>query len=223
MIEWWGPILVEYYAGTDGGGMTIINSSEWLEHPGSVGRGNIRITDDEGRELPPGEIGTVCFAGGPAFEYKGDPEKTASGRLPGGLTTMGDCGYVDEDGWLYLTDRKDFMIISGGVNIYPREAEDVLITHPAVFDVAVFGVPNADLGEEVKAAVQLEVDVEPSSELATDILAFCRSRLATYKCPRTLDFVAELPRTPAGKLLKRLLRDRYLAGAPPVDAPSAHS
>jgi long-chain acyl-CoA synthetase len=209
MIDWWGPILVEYYSGTDSGGMTVIDSFEWLEHPGSVGRGNVRIVGDDGQELPPGEIGTVYFDGAPKFVYKGDPDKTEASRLPGGLSTMGDCGYVDEDGWLHLTDRKDFMINSGGVNIYPREAEDVLIMHPAVRDVAVFGVPNREFGEEVKAVVQLESDVEASAAVADNLVTYCRSKLAGYKCPRSVDFVDELPRLPSGKLMKRWLRDQY--------------
>jgi long-chain acyl-CoA synthetase len=214
MIDWWGPILLEYYAGTDSSGMTVINSTDWLEHPGSVGRspnGAVRVMGDDGRELPPGTEGLVYFSGGPEFKYKGDPHKTAAGRLTGGLTTMGDVGYVDADGWLYLTDRKDFMIISGGVNVYPREAEDVLITHPAVLDVAVFGIPHTDLGEEAMGAVQLTAGHRPSSALAAELLEYCSARIARYKVPRSLDFVTELPRTPTGKLLKRTLRDQYIA------------
>ncbi|MEQ8717783.1 MAG: acyl-CoA synthetase [Acidimicrobiales bacterium] len=209
MIEWWGPILTEYYAGTDSGGMTIIDSAEWLDHPGSVGRGNVRIIDDDGNQLPPGEIGTVYFAGGPDLVYKGDPDKTAAACLPGGLRTAGDCGYLDEGGWLYLTDRRDFMINSGGVNIYPREVEDVLLVHPAVSDVAVFGVPNREFGEEVKAVVQLVPTAVASDELAADIIDHCRLELARFKCPRSVDFVEELPRSPTGKLMKRLLRAEY--------------
>jgi fatty-acyl-CoA synthase len=212
MIDWWGPILIEYYSGTDSGGMTVINSTEWLAHPGSVGRSSkVRIVGDDGHEVPTGEVGTVYFVGGPKFAYKGDATKTEATRLPGGLRTMGDCGYVDEDGFLYLTDRKDFMILSGGVNIYPRETEDVLIGHPAVDDVAVIGVPHPELGEEVKAVVQLAAGVAATPELVEELIGLCRSRLAPYKCPRSVDFVAELPRTPAGKLLKRLVRDPYWA------------
>jgi len=219
MIEWWEPILLEYYGGTDGGGSTAINSAEWLAHPGSVGRarGNtVRIMSDDGVEVPRGEVGTVYFAGRPDFVYKGDADKTAASRLPGGLSTMGDCGHLDDDGWLYLSDRKDFMIISGGVNISPREIEDVLISHPAVLDVAVFGVPNAEFGEEVKASVQLVSDHEGSHALADELAAHCRRQLAAFKCPRSFDFVEELPRTPTGKLLKRVLRAPYWQEATPA-------
>ncbi|HZU73434.1 MAG TPA: AMP-binding protein [Acidimicrobiales bacterium] len=212
MIEWWGPILYEYYAGTEGNGSTYITSEQWLEHPGSVGRplaGAVHILDEEGNELPAGVEGTIYFSGGGQFEYHGDPEKTAASRRPGGLSTLGDVGYLDPDGWLYLTDRKAFMIISGGVNIYPREIEDVLIQHPAVADVAVFGVPNDDLGEEVKAVVQPAPGIEAGSDLAEELIAFARSHLAAYKCPRSVDFDPELPRLPTGKLYKRLLRDKY--------------
>jgi fatty-acyl-CoA synthase len=214
MIDWWGPILFEYYAGTDGPGTTTIDSADWLEHPGSVGRGSkVRIIGEDGKEVPTGEIGTIYFVGGPEFSYKGDKEKTEGTRLPGNLRTMGDCGYVDAEGYLYLTDRKDFMIISGGVNIYPRETEDVLISHPAVRDVAVFGIPHPEFGEEVKGAVELIDGVAPSPELAEELIEHCRSQLAAYKCPRSIDFVAELPRTPAGKLLKRVIREPYWAAA----------
>ena len=212
MIEWWGPILHEYYAGTEGIGSTYISSQEWLEHPGSVGRpraGQVHIMGPDGEELPPRTEGGIYFSGGGSFEYHNAPEKTEESRLPGGLFTLGDVGYVDEEGWLYLTDRKAYMIISGGVNIYPREIEDVLIQHPAVADVAVFGVPNDDLGEEVKAVVQPLDDVEASDELATELVSFCRQHLAGFKVPRSVDFEAELPRLPTGKLYKRLLRDRY--------------
>ena len=212
MIEWWGPILFEYYAGTEGNGSTAINSTDWLEHPGSVGRariGRVHIINDDGEELPVGEEGVVYFSGGGVFEYHNDPEKTDSARLPGGLSTLGDVGYLDEDGWLYLTDRKAYMIISGGVNIYPREIEDVLIQHPAVADVAVFGIPNDDLGEEVKAVVELLDGREPSDDLGRELIAFCRDHLAGFKCPKSVDFIEHLPRLPTGKLYKRLLRDPY--------------
>jgi len=221
MIDWWGPILIEYYAGTDAGGFTMINSTQWLEHPGSVGQsltGAIHIIDEEtDKPVGPGQIGTVYFSGNPEFVYKGDPEKTERSRRNGDMSTMGDIGYVDEDGYLYLTDRKEFMIISGGVNIYPREAEDVLILHPAVQDVAVFGVPHPEFGEEVKAAVQLNASAAPTSELAEELIEFVRARLATFKCPRSIDFHDELPRTPAGKLRKSELRNPYLTprGAQP--------
>ncbi len=212
MIAWWGPILYEYYAGTEGIGSTFIKSEEWLERPGSVGKvavGKIHIVDDDGNELPPGQAGTIYFSGGRKFEYKGAPEKTAEVHRPGGLATLGDVGYVDEDGYLYLTDRKTYLIISGGVNIYPREIEDAFITHPQVADVAVIGVPNEDLGEEVKAVVQLMPGVEGTPAFAEELLEYCRKQLAGFKCPKSVDFEAELPRLPTGKLYKRLLRDRY--------------
>ncbi|HEB90076.1 MAG TPA: acyl-CoA synthetase [Deltaproteobacteria bacterium] len=213
MIEWWGPILHEYYAGSEGNGSTGITSEEWLEKPGSVGRiraGALHIVDENGNDLPPGEEGAVYFSGaGLPFEYHNAPEKTAESRLDGGRTTLGDVGYVDEDGYLFLTDRKAYMIISGGVNIYPREVEDRLITHPKVADVAVFGVPNEDFGEEVKAVVQTMPDVHQDENLADELLAWCREDLAAYKVPRSIDFVEELPRLPTGKLYKRILRDRY--------------
>ncbi len=212
MIEWWGPILYEYYAGTEGNGSTSITSEEWLEHPGSVGRartGKVHIVGEDGQELPPGEEGNVYFSGAGSFEYHKDREKTEGARLPGGLTTLGDVGYLDPEGWLYLTDRKAYMIISGGVNIYPREIEDVLIQHPAVADVAVFGIPHEDLGEQVKAVVELLDGRDPSEELAAELVAFTRQHLAGFKCPRSVDFVDQLPRLPTGKLYKRVLRDPY--------------
>ena len=212
MIEWWGPILYEYYAGTEGNGSTSIDSHEWLEHPGSVGRPlgvEVHICDDEFNELPAGEPGTVYFGGGGEFEYHNDPEKTAGSRHPKGWTTLGDVGYLDEDGYLFLTDRKAYMIIRGGVNIYPQEAENVLITHPKVFDCAVIGVPSDDLGEEVKGVVQPMEGIEPGPELEAELVAHCRSHLAKYKCPASIDFESELPRHPTGKLYKRLIKDRY--------------
>lgn len=213
MIAWWGPKIFEYYAGTEGNGFTAITPQEWLTHKGSVGRailGDLKIVDDEtGEELPPGKTGTVYFANGPEFAYHNDEAKTRKATHPQGWTTLGDVGYVDTDGYLYLTDRKAYMIISGGVNIYPQEAEDVLITHPKVADVAVFGVPNEEFGEEVKAVVQPAEGVEAGPALAAELLEFCRSRLSHIKCPRSVDFEAELPRHPTGKLYKRLLRDRY--------------
>jgi acyl-CoA synthetase (AMP-forming)/AMP-acid ligase II len=212
MIEWWGPVLYEYYAGTEGNGFVQLNSAEWLAHKGSVGRPlncELHICDDDGNELPVGESGTIYFGGGGQFEYHNDPDKTAGSRHPKGWTTLGDVGYVDEDGYLYLTDRKHFMIISGGVNIYPQEAENVLITHPAVMDVAVFGVPNEEFGEEVKAVVQPRDLSAAGPELAHELLTYCRERLSHIKCPRSVDFRAELPRHPTGKLYKRLLKDEY--------------
>jgi len=212
MIDWWGPILFEYYAGTEGNGLCAITSEEWLAHKGSVGRamlGTIKILDDNENELPVGEIGTIYFADGQAFEYHNDPEKTESSRNSKGWTTLSDVGYVDQEGFLYLTDRKSNMIISGGVNIYPQESENVLVTHPKVLDVAVIGVPNEDFGEEVKAAVQLRDAADAGPEMEQQLIAFCRSQLAKIKCPVTVDFVAELPRTPTGKLVKRLLMEKY--------------
>ncbi|MEQ9144300.1 MAG: acyl-CoA synthetase [Parvibaculaceae bacterium] len=220
MIEWWGPIIYEYYAGSEGNGFCQLNSEEWLAHKGSVGKpllGSVHICDEDGEELPTGEAGTIYFA--PAedadpdelFEYHNDPDKTKDSRHPTkrGWTTLGDVGRVDEDGYLYLTDRKAFMIISGGVNIYPQEAENVLITHPRVADVAVIGVPNEDFGEEVKAVVQPVDWNEAGPELEAELLDFCREQLAQIKCPRSVDFDEELPRHPTGKLYKRLVRDRY--------------
>jgi long-chain acyl-CoA synthetase len=212
MIEWWGPVIYEYYAATEGGG-TYVTSPEWLDHPGTVGRAfpgaTIKILDDEGDECPPGTSGTVYMGsaiGG--FEYYKDPEKTANARR-GDLFTVGDVGSLDADGWLFLNDRQADMIISGGVNIYPTEIEAALLTHPQVGDAAVFGVPNEEWGEEVKAVVEPAEGVTPSEELAEELLAHCRSRLAGYKVPRSLDFRDELPRYPTGKLYKRLLRDEY--------------
>jgi len=216
MIEWWGPIIQEYYAATEGIGATLISSEEWLAHKGSVGRpltGAVHIVDDDGRELPVGEPGRVFFEPtGPQFRYYKDPEKTARARHPRGWGTVGDVGYLDADGYLYLTDRKDFMIVSGGVNIYPQEIENVLVTHPRVADAAVFGVPNDDMGEEVKAVVQPIDPALAGPALADELQSFCRQHLAGYKCPRSIDFVAEIPRAPTGKLYKRLLREPYWAG-----------
>ncbi len=212
MIEWWGPVLYEYYAGTEGNGFVQLNSEQWLAHKGSVGRAltcELHICDDDGNELPAGEPGTIYFGGGGEFEYYKDPEKTAGSRHPKGWSTLGDVGYLDEDGYLYLTDRKHFMIISGGVNIYPQEAENVLITHDAVMDVAVFGVPHPEFGEEVKAVVQPRDMDAATPELAVELMDYCRARLSHIKCPRSVDFRAELPRHPTGKLYKRLLKDEY--------------
>jgi acyl-CoA synthetase (AMP-forming)/AMP-acid ligase II len=214
MIAWWGPILIEYYAATEGIGLALITSEEWLEHKGSVGRsllGPVHILDDDDEELPAGEEGRVFFQPPEflSFEYHNDPAKTADSRSPQGWSTVGDVGYLDADGYLFLTDRSTNMIISGGVNIYPQEAENLLVTHPKVLDCAVFGVPHDEMGEQVKAVVQ-PVDPDTAGpDLEQELLAFCRDRLAHYKCPRTVDFVDELPRHETGKLYKRLLRDRY--------------
>jgi fatty-acyl-CoA synthase len=215
MIEWWGPIIMEYYSSTEGAGATIIDAEDWLAHPGSVGRsmlGPIHIVGEDGARLPPGEIGVVWFQpreGSAGFEYHKDPEKTRDSMNDRGWSTVGDMGYLDEDGYLYLTDRKTFMIVSGGVNIYPQEAENVLVDHPKVLDVAVFGVPNDEMGEEVKAVVQPIDWADAGPDLARELLEYCRGRLAHYKCPRSVDFERELPRQQTGKLYKRLLRDRY--------------
>ena len=215
IIEWWGPVLHEYYAGTEGNGFVYCNSEQWLAHPGTVGTalsGQLHIVGDDGTEQPPGEPGTIYFSEGAPFEYHNDPEKTKSSYNERGWSTLGDVGYLDADGYLYLTDRKAYMIISGGVNIYPQEAENVLSMHPKVFDVAVFGVPNEDFGEEVKAVVQPVDLADAGPELERDLIAYCRSQLADVKCPRSIDFRDELPRHPTGKLYKRLLKDEYWAG-----------
>ncbi len=215
MIEWWGPVVHEYYASTEAAGATFIGPQEALDHPGSVGKpllGVIHICDEDGKELPVGEVGQVFFEREDVtFQYHNDPEKTRKAQHPEheNWSTTGDVGYVDADGYLYLTDRKAFMIISGGVNIYPQEAENVLINHPAVFDVAVIGVPEPDLGEVAKACVQLGEGYEPSDELADELIAFTKDSIAAYKAPRSVDFVDELPRTPTGKLVKGELRKKY--------------
>ncbi len=213
MIEWLGPIVIEYYAATEGNGATFCDSADWLAHKGTVGRsllGEILILDDNGDPCEVGTPGTVWFRGATSFEYFNDPAKTAESRLPDGETsTVGDVGYLDEDGYLYLTDRKSHMIISGGVNIYPQETENLLVTHPKVMDAAVIGVPDEDLGETVKAVVQPAPGAEAGPALERELIAFCRHHLAHFKCPRSVDFEDELPRLPTGKLYKRLLRDRY--------------
>jgi len=216
MIEWWGPVIDEYYAASEGGG-TIVNTEEWLEKPGTVGKAwpisEIGVFDDEGHRLEePGQIGTVYMSmqsGG--FEYHKDKEKTERNRI-GSFFTVGDIGYLDEDGFLFLCDRKTDMIISGGANIYPAEIEGVLFGHPKVGDAAVFGIPNEDWGEEVKAVIEPVDGVEPSPELAEDILAYCADKLAKFKTPKSVDFTTEMPRDPNGKLYKRKLRDPYWAG-----------
>jgi long-chain acyl-CoA synthetase len=216
MIEWWGPIIQEYYGATEGLGFTACNSEEWLAHKGTVGKvlfGDLHVLDDAMQPCPTGKSGTLWFKPGSEFEYFNDPAKTKEARSPdGSLTTVGDVGYLDADGYLHLTDRASFMIICGGANVYPQECENLLITHPKVADAAVFGVPNADLGEEVKAVVQLVPGVEAGDSIADELIAFCKQHLASIKCPRSVDFEAELPRLPTGKLYKRLLRDRYWRG-----------
>jgi long-chain acyl-CoA synthetase len=216
MIEWWGPVLIEYYAATEANGFTFTDSEDWMAHKGTVGRavvGEVLILDDLGNECPRGEPGTVWFKGATNFEYFNDPAKTAESRNEAGDTsTVGDVGYLDDEGYLFLTDRKSYMIISGGVNIYPQETENLLVTHPKVMDAAVIGVPDEDLGEVVKAIVQPMPGVEAGPELERELIAFCREHQAHFKCPRSVDFLEELPRLPTGKLYKRLLRDQYWAG-----------
>ncbi|MFG3615308.1 acyl-CoA synthetase [Nocardia sp. NPDC047654] len=216
MIDWWGPILHEYYASTEANGATFIDSEQWLRKPGSVGRaglGTIRVCGDDGAELPTGEIGTVYFERDEIpFAYHNDPAKTAEAVHPEHptWTTTGDIGYVDEEGYLFLTDRKAFMIISGGVNIYPQEIEDALALHPRVLDVAVIGVPDEEMGESVKAVVQPAPGVEAGPELAAELRDYLRERIAHYKVPKSFDFADDLPRTPTGKLVKGKLRQRYV-------------
>jgi len=212
MIDWWGPILSEYYASSEGGGCTLVHADEWLQHPGTVGRsitGPIHILDDDHRELPAGQTGHIAFENGIPFDYYKDARKTKEFVSPQGWALPGDMGWLDEDGFLYLADRSSHMIISGGVNIYPQESEAVLILHPAVRDVAVMGVPDPVFGEAVRAVVELVPGMEPSETLASDLIAHCRSRLASYKCPKLVDFTDDLARLPTGKLLKRELRKRY--------------
>jgi long-chain acyl-CoA synthetase len=216
-IEWFGPILREYYSGSEGVGFCTIGSEEWLEHPGSVGRslqGAAHILDEDGNEVPTGAEGQVWFETRSTFEYHGDPEKTASAYNGRGWGTLGDIGRLDGDGYLYLTDRVSNMIISGGVNIYPREVEDALIAHPAVLDVAVLGVPDAEMGEAVRAVVQLEHEPDDPDAAARDLIAFCRDRIAHFKCPTSVAFVETMPRLPTGKLARRLLDDWIRAPFP---------
>jgi long-chain acyl-CoA synthetase len=208
-------VIYEYYAASEGGG-TLVSPEEWRRYPGTVGRAwpgaEIRILDDEGRTVPPGTPATVYMAlGVQDFEYHGDEKKTAANRRDG-FFTVGDVGYLNDDGYLFLCDRKIDMIISGGANIYPTEVEAVLLTHPKVGDAAVFGIPDEDWGEQVKAVIEPAPDVESSPELAEEILRFCSERIAKFKCPRSIDFIAEMPRDPNGKLYKRKLRDPYWQG-----------
>jgi long-chain acyl-CoA synthetase len=216
MIEWWGPIILEYYGATEGMGFAACDTAEWQAHRGTVGRvvaGELHVLDEEMNPVDRGVPGTLWFKPFNVFEYFQDPERTAAAHSPDGrLVTVGDVGYLDDDGFLYLTDRSTFMIISGGMNIYPQECENLLIAHPKVADAAVFGVPNDDLGEEVKAVVQAMPEAQPGEDLAKELIAYCRVHLAPAKCPRTVDFEAELPRLPTGKLYKNILRDRYWKG-----------
>jgi long-chain acyl-CoA synthetase len=218
MIEWWGPAILEYYAATEGHGVTFIRSDDWLAHPGSVGRatvGVLHICDDNGDEVPPRTDGQVFFEAGRPFSYHNDPEKTCEARNKHGWTTVGDIGWVDEEGYLYLTDRKSFLIISGGVNIYPQEIENLIIMHPKVLDVAVIGAPDPEMGERVVAVVQPKNMAQAGAALAEEIAAWLGPQLSRVKMPRQIDFREELPREPTGKLLKRKLRDEYRAAAKP--------
>jgi acyl-CoA synthetase (AMP-forming)/AMP-acid ligase II len=213
MIDWWGPVISELYSGTEAFGHTFITSAEWLDHPGSVGRPAagcaIKIVDEAGHRLGPGAPGRVMMTNGLRIAYHGDAVKTQALYDPEGFASLGDIGYLDADGYLYLTDRESHMIIVGGVNVYPQEAESILLTHPAVADVAVIGVPDVDMGEAIKAIIELREPPADETGLADDLLRFCRARLSLHKCPRTIDFVSQLPRTEMGKLAKHALRRRY--------------
>jgi long-chain acyl-CoA synthetase len=216
MIAWWGPIIDEYYGATEGLGFTACNSAEWLAHRGTVGKvmlGELHVLDEAMQPAPKGQPGELWFKTATPFVYFNDPERTAATRSEdGSMSTVGDVGYVDDDGFLYLTDRSTFMIISGGVNIYPQECENLLITHPQIADAAVFGVPNEDMGEEVKAVVQPMPGVSADADFAQALIAFCREHLAPMKCPRSVDFTDALPRLPTGKLYKKPLRETYWQG-----------
>jgi long-chain acyl-CoA synthetase len=212
MMEWWGPIIHEYYAGSEGNGFCHIGPHDWLTHKGSVGKGTtaeVKICGDDGEPLPPRTEGVVYFAGGTPLTYHNAPDKVAENTNRHGWTTLGDVGWVDEEGFLYLTDRKSFMIISGGVNIYPQELENLLITHPKVADAAVVGAPDEEMGEKVVAVIQPMNWADAGDDLRAELMAFCRANLSHVKSPRMLDFMAELPRHPTGKLYKRLIRDAY--------------
>jgi long-chain acyl-CoA synthetase len=213
MIAWWGPIIHEYYGATEGLGFAACDSKQWLAHRGTVGKvllGELYVLDDNMQPCPKETPGTLWFKTATPFEYFNEAAKTREARSQdGSMSTVGDVGYVDDDGFLYLTDRATFMIVSGGVNIYPQECENLLITHPKVADAAVFGVPNEDLGEEVKAVVQVLPGIKANSDLVNELMNFCRAHLSHQKCPRSIDFEGELPRLPTGKLYKPVLRDRY--------------
>ncbi len=217
MMDWWGPVLWEYYAGTELNGFCLVRPDEWLQRPGTVGRpliGSLHIVGADGEELPPGESGTVYFGDGPAYEYHNAPDKTMAAKDPGGhgWTTLGDVGYVDDDGWLFLTDRQAFMIISGGVNIYPQEIEDCLTMHPKVADVAVFGIPDDEMGEAVQAAIQPAEGVAGDEALVSELRSYTREHIAHYKCPTGFEFHDQLPRLPTGKLYKHQLRAPHWQG-----------
>jgi long-chain acyl-CoA synthetase len=216
MIDWLGPIVHEYYGATEGLGFAMCDSEQWLAHKGTIGKavyGEVHVLDAEMREVPPLTVGKLWFKTAYPFEYFNDPDKTSAANSPDRtMSTVGDIGYVDEEGFIYLTDRDSFMIISGGVNIYPQECENLLVTHPKVRDAAVFGVPNEEMGEEVKAVVQLMPSVEPGPATEAELITFCRKHLAHVKCPRSIDFEDDFPRLPTGKLYKTALRDRYWKG-----------
>jgi long-chain acyl-CoA synthetase len=212
MIDWWGPIVDEYYASSEAIGSTLITAEDWLAHPGSVGKSMmsaLHILDEDGNELPPGQAGEIHFEGGHDFEYLNDPEKTAKSRDKHGWKTVGDIGYLDEEGYLYLTDRRHHMIVSGGVNVYPQEAENMLVTHPKVMDAAVFGIPDDEMGQSVKGVVQTVDPADATEGFAGELLDWLRGRLAHYKCPRSISFEAQLPRTDTGKLYKQELMKKY--------------
>jgi long-chain acyl-CoA synthetase len=218
MLEWWGPVVSEYYGSTEGSVVTRISAEEWLQRPGSVGKATpmveVRIVKDDGTLAAANESGTIYMKNlmGTRFEYHKDPDKTKAAYLEPGVFTTGDIGYLDDEGYLYMSDRKIDMIISGGVNIYPAEIESVLVTHPQVHEAAVFGVPNDEFGEEVKAVVELVPGSTADGALAEELIALCRAHLAGYKTPRSVEFRDALPRTETGKLQKRLLRDPYWEG-----------
>jgi long-chain acyl-CoA synthetase len=215
MIEWWGPVISEYYGSTEGSIVTTVSAEDWLSRPGTLGKPTaimeVMVIKDDGTTAATGESGQLYVKNlmGSDFEYHNDPEKTEKAHLEPGVFTFGDIGYLDDDGYLFMSDRKIDMIISGGVNIYPAEIEAVLINHPAVMDAAVFGIPNDEFGEEVKGAVELATGIAPDKQLEEDLIAHCREHLASFKAPRSIDFEQALPRHPTGKLLKRLLRDKY--------------
>jgi acyl-CoA synthetase (AMP-forming)/AMP-acid ligase II len=212
MLDWWGPVVYEYYSGSESIGMCAIEPREWLSRRGSVGkavRGEMHILDEQGRAVPAGQPGLVYFANAGQLQYHNDAEKTARAHNDRGWATIGDIGYVDPEGYLYLTDRRDYVIISGGVNIYPQEAENLLSLHPKVADVAVFGVPNQEFGEEVKAVVLPYSMGDAGPALEQELIQYCRAQLSSIKCPKSVDFSAELPREPTGKLLKKKIRELY--------------
>jgi acyl-CoA synthetase (AMP-forming)/AMP-acid ligase II len=212
MIEWWGPVIYEYYAGTEGSGFCAVASKDWLEHKGTVGRplfGAVHIVDEDGDEMRAGQTGMIYFSGGTDFEYLNDPDKTLTAYNAKGWSTLGDIGFLDDEGYLYLTDRRSYMIISGGVNIYPQESENVLVMHPRVADAAVFGIPDEEMGEQVKAVIQLIDHADEGPDMAAELIAYCRDHLSSIKCPKSIDFIEALPRHATGKLYKRLLKDKY--------------